>query len=175
MQPEWALAQNASFIVAPRSLTKNSDLEGRSFLHSYDWHLDEDGSTLNLILNAPMVVAQWINSQYLFSTIDNVTFGSGSKITQNVVGKIGVMQGNASDLMHGLALQSVYANDHESYHKPSRLMTLVYAPSNKIDKVIANSPKLQQLFINQWVWLYCLDPRSKKFYYLEKDLTWVET
>lgn len=172
VQPEWALAQNASFIVAPRSITKNANLDGRSFLHSYDWNLDEDGAILSLILNAPMVVAQWINSQYLFSTIDNVAFGSGSKITQNIVGKIGVMQGNSSDLMHGLALQSVYANDHEPYHKPSRLMTLVYAPSNKIDNVIAKSPKLQQLFSNQWVGLYCLDPRSKKFYHLKNDLTW---
>jgi uncharacterized protein len=172
VQPEWALAQNASFIVAPRSITKNANLDGRSFLHSYDWNLDEDGAILNLILNAPMVVAQWINSQYLFSTIDNVAFGSGSKITQNIVGKIGVMQGNSSDLMHGLALQSVYANDYESYHKPSRLITLVYAPSNKIDNVIAKSPKLQQLFANQWVGLYCLDPRSKKFYRLRNDLTW---
>lgn len=174
VQPEWALAKNASFIVAPRSLTKNLDLEGRSFLHSYEWLLDEDGSILNLILNAPMVVAQWINSQYLFSTIDNVAFGSGSKITQNVVGKIGVMQGNGSDLMHGLALQSIYANDEEPYHKPARLMTVVYAPSSKIDKVITNSPKLRQLFVNEWVVLYCLDPRSARFYQLKPDLIWKE-
>lgn len=172
VQPEWGLAKNASFIVAPRSLTKNIDLCSRSFLHSYDWKFDQDNGILNLILNAPMVVAQWINSQYLFSTIDNVAFGSGSKITQNIVGKIGVMQGNGSDLMHGLPLQSVNLSEEISYHKPARLMTLVYAPSEKIDQVIKNSPKLQQLFANQWVALYCLDPKSGETFILNKELGW---
>ncbi|MBU6339557.1 MAG: DUF2309 family protein [Rickettsiales bacterium] len=173
-QPEWGLSKNASFIVAPRALTKNIDLYGRSFLHSYDFQIDEDNSILNLILNAPMVVAQWINSQYLFSTIDNVAFGSGSKITQNIVGKIGVMQGNSSDLMNGLPLQSVYSNDATKYHKPARLVTLVYAPSNKIDEVILKSPKLQQLFVNGWIYLFCLDPRNNKIYKLNQELLWNE-
>ena len=57
-------------------------------------------------MTAPMVVAQWINAQYLFSTLDNVSFGAGSKVTQNITGKLGVMQGNASDLMHGLPQQT---------------------------------------------------------------------
>lgn len=174
VQPEWGLAGNASFIVAPRKLTKGLNLGGRSFLHSYDWQIDEDNSILNLILNAPMVVAQWINSQYLFSTIDNVSFGSGSKITQNLVGKIGVMQGNGSDLMNGLSLQSVYSDDHNPYHQPMRLTTLVYAPFEKIDAVIAKSPKLQQLFANEWVMIYCFDPRSSKIYRLQRDLIWNE-
>lgn len=171
-RPEWGLAKNASFIVAPRSLTKNINLEGRSFLHSYDWQIDEDESILNLILNAPMVVAQWINSQYLFSTIDNVAFGSGSKITQNIVGKIGVMQGNASDLMHGLPLQSVYINDQKNYHQAARLATFIYAPSSKIDKVLYKSPKIQQLIVNEWIKIYCLDPRDLNNYELQTDLTW---
>lgn len=171
-QPEWGLAQNASFIVAPRSLTKNIDLNGRSFLHSYDWQIDEDGKILDVILNAPMIVAQWINSQYLFSTIDNITFGSGSKITQNIVGKIGIMQGNASDLMHGLPLQSVYFNDSENYHEPVRLSSFIVAPSDKIDQVIAKSPKLQQLISNEWINLYCLDPKDQKTYQLKSDLVW---
>jgi len=171
-QPEWGLARNASFIVAPRSLTKNIDLKGRSFLHSYDWRIDEDSSILNLILNAPMIVAQWINSQYLFSTIDNVAFGSGSKITQNIVGKIGVMQGNGSDLMHGLPLQSVFRNDEEEYHQAARLATFIYAPLDKISGVVENSPKVESLISNEWIMLYCLDPRSKKIYKMQKNSTW---
>ncbi len=171
-QPEWGLAKNASFIVAPRALTKNINLEGRSFLHSYDWQVDEDCSILNLILNAPMIVAQWINSQYLFSTIDNVAFGAGSKITQNIVGKIGVMQGNASDLMHGLPLQSVYVNDKKSYHKPARLLTIVYAPASKIDQVILKSPKLQQLVVNEWIKILCIDPETFLAKELRNDLLW---
>ena len=171
---EWGLARNASFIVAKRDLTKNIDLDGRSFLHSYDWRIDEDGSALNLILTAPMVVAQWINSQYLFSTINNVAYGSGSKITQNIVGKIGVMQGNGSDLMHGLPLQSVFSSDLESYHQPLRLTTFVHAPTKLIDQAIHKNEILQKLFGNRWVHIFCLDPISNKIYSLQRDLTWQE-
>lgn len=173
-RPEWGLARNASFIVAKRDLTKNIDLDGRAFLHSYDWQQDEDGSALNLILTAPMVVAQWINSQYLFSTINNISYGSGSKITQNIVGKIGVMQGNGSDLMHGLPLQSVFSNDNEMYHQPLRLTTFVCAPKNLIDKTIHQNKILLKLFGNSWVHLFCFDPISDKFYSLKKGLIWQE-
>ncbi len=173
-RPEWGLARNASFIVAKRDLTKNIDLDGRSFLHSYDWQKDIDGSSLNLILTAPMVVAQWINSQYLFSTINNISYGSGSKITQNIVAKIGVMQGNGSDLMHGLPLQSVFSNDNQAYHQPLRLTTFVHAPSNMIDKAIHKNEILQKLFGNGWVHLFCLDPKSSKIYSLQQNLIWQE-
>ncbi|MHB1559151.1 MAG: putative inorganic carbon transporter subunit DabA, partial [Isosphaeraceae bacterium] len=135
VRPEWGLARNAAFIVGPRALTRGIDLDGRCFLHSYDWTSDPSGTTLEAILTAPMVVAQWINSQYFFSTVDNVADGSGSKATQNVAGKIGVMQGNASDLMHGLPLQSVHADDGRPYHEPLRLLTVVQAPRSSLDEV----------------------------------------
>lgn len=175
VRPEWGLARNASFIVAPRELTKNIDLEGRAFLHSYDYRQDPDGTILTLILTAPMVVAQWINSQYLFSTLDNVAYGSGSKVTKNITGKIGIMQGNASDLMSGLPLQSVYSSDKEAYHDPVRLMTIVYAPSSFIDKIIEKQAVLQKLFRNGWVLLICIDPENTRHhYFLDRDLTWKE-
>ena len=173
-RPEWGLARNASFIVAKRDLTKNIDLDGRSFLHSYDWQKDIDTSALNLILTAPMVVVQWINSQYLFSTINNISYGSGSKISHNIVAKIGVMQGNGSDLMHGLPLQSVFSNDNQAYHQPLRLTTFVHAPTNIIDKVIHKNQILQKLFGNGWVHLFCLDPKSSKVYLLQQNLIWQE-
>ena len=34
-----------------------------------------------------MVVAQWINSQYLFSTINNVAYGSGSIVYKDIMCK----------------------------------------------------------------------------------------
>ncbi len=173
VRPEWGLARNASFIVAPREMTKNIDLEGRAFLHSYDYHQDPDGAILTVILTAPMVVAQWINSQYLFSTLDNVAYGSGSKVTKNITGKIGIMQGNASDLMNGLPLQSVYRTDTEAYHEPLRLMTIVYAPSSFIDTIIKKQSVLQKLFRNGWVLLICIDPNNPTHHYcLNRDLTW---
>lgn len=167
-RPEWGLAKNAAFIVAPRHLTKNISLEGRCFLHSYRFEEDHEGHLLETILTAPMVVAEWINTQYLFSTLDNIVFGSGSKITHNVVGKIGVMQGNGSDLMHGLPLQSVMSTDDEAYHEPQRLLTLVYAPKDSVMRVIQKHAILKTLFLNQWVTLVVIDPESQLPYRLNQ-------
>lgn len=172
VRPEWGLARNASCIVAPSYLTKNIDLDGRAFLHSYDYKKDFDGKILSSILTAPMVVAQWINMQYLFSTLNNVAYGAGSKITKNIVGKFGVMQGNASDLMTGLPLQSVYATDTQPYHKPQRLITLIYAPRYLIDKVILEEKVLMKLFGNGWVRVVCIEPETEQVFRLERDLTW---
>ncbi len=171
-RPEWGLSGNASFIVAPRSLTRDIDLEGRAFMHSYDWEQDPDDASLTTILTAPMVVAQWINTQYLFSTLNNISYGSGSKVTHNIQGKMGIMQGNASDLMPGLPLQSIYKTDVKPYHQILRLLTVVYAPVEKINKIIAAQAVLQKLFKNGWVKLMCIDPKNKKHYHLQRDLSW---
>ena len=175
VRPEWGLARNAAFIVAPRDITKKINLEGRCFLHSYDYTQDLEGSSLTVILTAPMVVAEWINTQYLFSTVDNVAYGGGSKITKNITGKIGIMQGNASDLMTGLPLQSVYSSDTQAYHEPQRLMCVVYAPRMMIDSIVQAQPVLQKLFGNGWVQLACIEPDSRKTYFLGRDLTWQNT
>ncbi|MBI1319470.1 MAG: DUF2309 family protein [Candidatus Hydrogenedens sp.] len=172
VRPEWGLARNAAFIIGPNDLTRNVRLEGRCFLHSYDWKADPAGAYLTTILTAPMVVAQWINSQYLFSTLDNVAYGGGSKATQNITGKFGAMQGNASDLMHGLPLQSVFEADGKPYHEPMRLLTVVYAPCAMVDAVICAEEVLKKLFGNGWVTLVCIDPTSNQAHLLRRDLTW---
>lgn len=171
-RPEWGLARNAAFIIGPRSLSQSVDLQGRSFLHSYDWQQDANGSALTTILTAPMVVTQWINNQYLFSTLDPVAYGGGSKITQNVTAKIGVMQGNASDLMTGLPLQSLYASDNARYHEPARLLSIVYAPRERISRIINEQEVLQRLLGNGWVSLACIDPTDGGAYMLTRVLGW---
>lgn len=160
VRPEWGLAGNAAFIVGPRALTQPLNLEGRCFLHSYDWKIDTEGKALEIILTAPLVVAEWINTQYYFSTVDNNHYGSGSKVTQNVTGKIGVMQGNASDLMTGLPLQSLSLRDGEFYHEPLRLMAVVYAPLSRVAEIIARNSILQHFFDNGWVTLTVIDPKE---------------
>jgi uncharacterized protein YbcC (UPF0753/DUF2309 family) len=127
-QPEWGLARNASFIAADRELTYGVDLEGRSFLHSYDWKQDGEGRILEGILTGPLVVAFKINCQYFFSTFDTIKYGAGDKMLHNVTGKIGIVQGNASDLKLGLPLQSVFASEDSPYHEPIRLLAVVQAP-----------------------------------------------
>lgn len=174
VRPEWGLAKNAAFIIAPRWVTKEINLEGRSFLHSYEWEKDEDATSLKGILSGPMIVTQWINSQYLFSTLDNVAFGSGSKTTKNVTGKIGIMQGNASDLFHGLPLQSVYKKDHEPYHQPLRLTVVLYAPRFHIDLVLKEDANLQKILVNSWLHLICYEPQTEEKFKLQKDLSWLK-
>lgn len=162
VRPEWGLSGNAAFLVGPRSLSQSLDLEGRVFLHSYDWQNDEDGTALTTILTAPMVVAQWINCQYLFSTIDNDRYGSGDKTTQNIVGGIGVVQGNGGDLRVGLPQQSLFRDDGTAYHVPQRLLTLVYAPFERVRKIVETQDILSRLFGNNWVTLVVIDPHSGK-------------
>lgn len=174
VRPEWGLARNASFIVGPRWLTEQVSLEGQSFLHSYDWKQDSDRSSLTGILTAPMIVTQWINAQYFFSSLDPVAYGGGNKVTKNITGKIGVMQGNASDLMSGLPLQSVFKTDSEPYHQPMRLTVVVYAPQSHIDPIIKEHAILQTLFEKGWVHLICYEKELKQRYLLNRDLTWTE-
>ena len=40
VRPEWALANNAALIAAPRSRTAGLKLDGRVFLHEYDPEAD---------------------------------------------------------------------------------------------------------------------------------------
>jgi uncharacterized protein YbcC (UPF0753/DUF2309 family) len=174
VRPEWGLARNGAFIAAPRSLTQNIDLEGRCFLHSYDWKEDDSGSSLETILTAPLIVAEWINTQYLFSTLNNRIYGCGSKVTHNIIGKFGVMQGNASDLMQGLPLQSVYRNDQEPYHEMIRLQVIVYAPRASIQAIVNKHLTLQNLIYNRWIYFIAIDPVDKKFYRLKNRDVWQE-
>ena len=148
--PEWGLAGNAAFIVAPRSVTRGINLQRRAFLHSYDAEVDPEGSALETILTAPLVVAQWINCQYYFSTVSPQVFGAGTKTIHNVVGKVGVIAGHNGDLQLGLPWQSVCDGDR-LLHEPMRLLAAVQAPLKRIDMIVERNPILQKLFGNGWV------------------------
>jgi uncharacterized protein YbcC (UPF0753/DUF2309 family) len=172
-RPEWGLAKNAGFIVAPRQLTKNTNLNSRCFLHSYDWEKDISGAALEGIMQGPMVVTQWINNHYYFSTVDNKTFGGGSKITHNVTGKFGVLQGNGGDLKMGLPLQSVSATDSKMYHQPLRLSVLINAPLPRIIDVLSRNKNLKSLLDNEWIYLMVMDPTDdNKIKTYQKGMQW---
>jgi hypothetical protein len=157
-RPEWGLADNAAFIVAPRHRTKTVNLGGRSFLHDYDWRADADCSILELIMTAPMVVTNWINMQYYASTVDNRRYGSGNKVLHNVVGgRIGVFEGNGGDLRIGLSMQSLH--DGEKWlHTPQRLAVFIEAPREGIEGVIKKHALVRQLIENEWLSLMRIDP-----------------
>ena len=148
--PEWGLAGNAAFLIAPREVSRGINLGRRVFLHSYQADVDPDGSALETILTAPLVVAQWINCQYYFSTVAPEVFGAGTKTIHNVVGGAGVIAGHEGDLRLGLPWQSV-ATGQRLVHEPMRLLAVIQAPLARIDMVIERNPILQRLFGNGWV------------------------
>ncbi|MFH5885599.1 DUF2309 domain-containing protein [Halalkalibaculum sp. DA3122] len=160
-RPEWGLAGNASFIIGPREMTSNLNLEARSFLHSYNWRKDTDGEQLAGILQGPMVVTQWINNHYYFSTVDNDHFGGGSKVTQNVTGKYGVVQGNGGDLRPGLPQESLQVDDFQLQHFPLRLTVLVHAPKEWVESILReHRNSLGNLVEHEWIYLTVIDPKA---------------
>ena len=150
VRPEWGLAGNAAFIIGPRTITADHDLRGRSFLHSYDAALDPEGVALETIMTAPLVVAQWISSQYYFSTVEPDVFGAGDKMLHNPVGGIGVVVGQSGDLAVGLPMQSVMFGEQRA-HDPLRLLAVVQAPLDRIEDIILRNRGLRQLVEGQWI------------------------
>ncbi|MDP1768022.1 MAG: DUF2309 domain-containing protein [Nitrospirota bacterium] len=172
VRPEWGLARNSLFIIGSRQLTQGVDLEGRSFLHSYDHRPDLDGKLLEIIMTAPLIVAQWINLEYYFSTVDPETYGSGSKVYHNVTGRIGVMTGGQSDLRMGLPVQTVM-NGPRPYHEPMRLTAIIEAPRDRISSIINRQPLLQGIFNNRWLHLIAYEPSERRYYRYEGAGEWV--
>jgi uncharacterized protein len=153
-RPEWGLAGNAAFVIAPRHRSRGVFLGGRSFLHDYDASQDENGSVLELLMTAPMLVTHWINWQYHASTCDPLRLGSGNKVLHNVVGgNLGVFEGNGGDLRIGLSRQSLH--DGERWmHEPLRLTVVIDAPQAAIDAVIGKHAAVKQLLENGWLHLW---------------------
>jgi len=172
-RPEWGLAKNAGFIIGQRSLTQNMNLNGHCFLHSYSWELDKNGKALEGIMQGPMVVTQWINNHYYFSSVDNDKFGGGSKINHNITGKFGVVQGNGGDLKIGLPLQSVNESDDKNYHHPLRLSVLIQSPKGIVQEILFRNETLKNLLDNEWIYLLVMDPLDRNnIVRYEKGMKW---
>ncbi|MER3389650.1 MAG: DUF2309 domain-containing protein [Microcella sp.] len=150
--PEWGLARNAAIVIGPRSLTATADLERRVFLHSYEAKHDLNGTALETILTAPLVVAHWINAQYYFSAVDPVVFGAGSKTVHNLVAGAGVLSGPSGDLRLGLPWQSI-GTRAGLHHEPVRLLVVVDAPRERIDSIVSRADIVGDLVHGEWVTL----------------------
>ncbi|MCE2932598.1 MAG: DUF2309 domain-containing protein [Hyphomicrobiales bacterium] len=157
LRPEWGLAGCQAFLAAPRNRTAGKALEGRAFLHDYDWQADAKNGypVLELILTAPVVVASWISLQYYGSTVAPEVYGGGNKLLHNVVGGIGVLEGNGGPMRTGLPRQSVH--DGESFrHEPLRLTVGVEAPVEAITAILAKHEGVRALFDQRWLHLIAL-------------------
>jgi len=163
VRPEWGLSRNAGIVIARRHLTKQLNLEGRTFLHSYDYRGDPKGRLLENILTGPLVVAQWINMEHYFSTVDNEHYGSGSKVYHNIAGRFAVMTGNFSDLRTGLPAQTVL-KDGLPYHEPLRLLAIIEAPFQIAKAAIESVVQIKNLVMNGWIHIGIIDPESRVLY-----------
>ena len=171
VRPEWGLSGNAYFIIGRRGLTEELSLEGRAFLHSYDYHLDPKQRILENILTGPLVVGQWINMEHYFSAVDNEKFGSSSKAYHNVAGRFGVMSGNLSDLRTGLPSQTVLESGLP-YHQPIRLITLIEAPFEHAVIAVEAVVAVKNLVKNGWVRLMVMDPETNIVHVYGEEGEW---
>lgn len=166
VRPEWALANNAALIAAPRWRTADLKLDGRTFLHEYDPYLDPESKILTAILTAPVVVASWINLQYYASRIDPEHFAAGDKTIHHVVSGLGVIEGNAGDLRSGLPLQSIH-DGRDFVHEPRRLTVYLESETELVDKVLEAQPEVRQLFDHEWIHLVVIS--GKLAYHRHQD------
>jgi len=173
VRPEWGLAGCNAFIAAPRSRTAGKALDGRAFLHDYDWRADNDFKILELILTAPVVVASWISLQYYGSTVAPQVFGGGNKLIHNVVGGLGVVEGNGGALRTGLPWQSVHDGTRYA-HDPLRLSVYVEAPRDAITEILARHAGVQALFDNRWLHLFAIDGDGCQGRRYSGELNWME-
>ena len=173
VRPEWGLAGCQAFVAAPRARSAESNLAGRAFLHEYDWRQDSGNgfAVLELIMTAPVVVASWISLQYYGSTVAPDVFGGGNKLLHNVVGGIGVFEGNGGVLRSGVPWQSVH--DGERYvHEPLRLSVYIQAPREAMTDILRRHDKVRALFDNRWLHLFALDGEGQIAWRYGGSLTW---
>ncbi len=172
LRPEWGLAGCRAFIAAPRARTDGTGLAGQSFLHSYDWRADEGFGVLELIMTAPVVVASWISLQYYGSTVAPGLFGGGNKLLHNVVGGVGVVEGNGGALRPGLPWQSVH--DGEQFqHDPLRLSVIIEAPRDAMNNILKKHSGVKELFDNRWLHLIAMDENGDLAWRYSRDLEWI--
>jgi len=153
-RPELGHATNAAAVIGRRSVTRGAFLDRRVFLISYDPTRDPDGEVLEAILLAVGPVGAGINLEYYFSTVNNEQYGCGTKITHNVTGLLGVMEGTASDLRTGLPKQMI------EIHEAMRLQVVVEADTGVLTRIYERQPPLQELIGNGWLLLAARDPQT---------------
>ncbi|MBT9283017.1 MAG: DUF2309 domain-containing protein [Hydrogenibacillus schlegelii] len=162
VRPEWGLAGHLGLVIGRRTLTAGADWGGTVFLLSYDWETDTTGAALQALLAGPGGVFRAIGWQYFLSTAAPGRFGGGDKTTLTVLGGIGVMQGNGSDLLPGLPWQSV-ALGEELVHRPLRPLVLIEAPPERVRAILAVDPEVRAPVEGGWLRLRVLDPRTGRW------------
>jgi uncharacterized protein YbcC (UPF0753/DUF2309 family) len=161
-RPELNHATNALCIVGRRELSKGVFLDRRSFLNSFDYRVDPDGTYLFTILKAAAPVCGGINLEYYFSRVDGEKLGAGTKLPHNVMGLFGVANGIDGDLRPGLPTQMT------EMHDPVRLLLIVEHFPEIVLNTIQKVKETYEWFINDWVKLVAINPETKQLSVFEK-------
>jgi uncharacterized protein YbcC (UPF0753/DUF2309 family) len=151
-RPEYGHCTNAVAYVGRREYTRGLFMDRRAFLISYDATKDPEDTALARVLGAVIPVCGGISLEYYFSTVDNETYGAGTKLPHNITGLIGVMNGFQGDLRTGLPLQTV------EIHEPVRILFIVETTPERLMKVIRANPELIEFVCNRWIRVATMDP-----------------
>jgi len=151
-RPEYGHCTNAVAYVGRREFTRGLFMDRRAFLISYDATKDPDNGALGRVLGAVIPVCGGISLEYYFSTVDNETYGSGTKLPHNISGLVGVMNGYQGDLRTGLPVQTV------EIHEPVRILFIVESTPERLMSVIKANPELTEFVCNKWIRLATMDP-----------------
>lgn len=165
-RPELGHATNACAFFGRRAMSRGAFFDRRAFLISYDPTRDADGKVLERHLLINGAVGAGISLEYYFSTANNAHFGCGSKITHNVAGYFGVMQGASSDLATGLPRQMI------EVHEAMRLLVVVEQTLEIITAVYQRQPPLQELVGNGWVIVAAKDPDTGALHLFDPQAGW---
>ncbi|MBA3032497.1 MAG: DUF2309 domain-containing protein [Gammaproteobacteria bacterium] len=166
-RPELGHATNACAFFGRRAMSRGAFFDRRSFLISYDPTQDPDGKVLERHLLINGAVGAGISLEYFFSTVNNEQFGCGSKVTHNVAGYFGVMQGASSDLATGLPKQMI------EVHEAMRLLVVIEQTLDIITAVYQRQPPLQELVGNGWVIVAAKDPQTGAIHQFDPASGWL--
>lgn len=122
-------------------------------------------------MTAPVVVGSWISLQYFGSVTAPDVFGAGNKLLHNVMGGIGVLEGNTGPMRAGLPWQSVHDGE-KLMHDPLRLTVCIEAPCEAMTDILERHDGVRALFDNRWLHLIALDEDGKMASRYVGDLRW---
>lgn len=172
VRPEQGQAGCGAFLAAPRRLTRGLELGTGCHLHSYDPALDPDGSTLAQVLGRSLLLAARSTLQYHLTAVDPEHFGAGDRTLVDLVGGVGVLEGNEGTLRTGLPLQLVH-DGRQLVHAPLRLDARVMASTAAIDAVLARETPLRLLVEGGWIGLRALDASGRDSHRYDPRSGWL--
>ena len=161
-RPEYGHGTNTTCIIGRREKTTGLFFDRRAFLISYDPENDPNGDVLANILQAAAPVGAGISLEYYFSSVDQFNYGAGTKLPHNITGLIGVMDGYSSDLRTGLPWQTV------EIHEPMRLLTIIEAKPQILEKIAKEKPEVGRLVANGWIQFVAWNPENNEFSFYNK-------